>query len=73
MSYTEIAEDIADRIRRGQYKPGDRLPRTHELAEMYSVSDTTAYRAVSLLRFNGVVIGSQGRGVFVATPTGSDS
>jgi GntR family transcriptional regulator len=70
MSYIEIAEDIAARIRAGEYQPGDRLPRTKELAELYSVSDTTAYRAVSLLRFQGVVVGSQGRGVFVATDTG---
>lgn len=72
MSYTEIAEDLAARIASGEYKPGDRLPRTHELAELYSVSDTTAYRAVSLLRFKGVVVGSQGRGVFVPTPTGRE-
>lgn len=71
MSYIEIAEDIVARIQAGEYKPGDRLPRTHELAELYSVSDTTVYRAVSLLRFKGVVIGSQGRGVFVPTGTGS--
>lgn len=70
MSYIQIAEDLAGRIAAGEYKPGDMLPTTKELAALYSVSDTTAYRAVSLLRFQGIVIGSQGRGVFVATPTG---
>ena len=69
MSYIQIAEDLAARIAAGEYKPGDRLPSTADLADLYSVSVTTAYRAVSLLRFQGVVVGSQGRGVFVATGT----
>lgn len=69
MSYLKIAEDLAARIRAGEYKPGDQLPSTAELADLYSVSVATAYRAVSLLRFQGVVVGSQGRGVFVPTDT----
>lgn len=67
MSYIQIAEDIAARIAAGEYAPGEMLPRTKELADLYSVSVTTVYRAVSLLRFQGVVVGSQGRGVFVPT------
>ncbi len=65
MSHVEIAEDLAARIAAGEYQPGDRLPRTVEIAALYSCSTSTAYRAVSLLRFKGVVVGAQGKGVFV--------
>ncbi len=68
-SYAQIAEDLAARIAAGEYKPGDRLPRTKELAELYSCSMSTAYRAVSLLRYQGIVVGAQGKGVFVPTRT----
>lgn len=70
LSYSQIAEDLAARIAAGEYKPGDRLPRTKEIAELYSCSPSTAYRAVSLLRYQGVVVGAQGKGVYVPMPTG---
>ncbi|SDY69092.1 regulatory protein, gntR family [Micromonospora pattaloongensis] len=66
LSYTGIAADIATRINAGEYKPGTKLPSYTKLAELYSVSFSTAARAVALLRDRGVVIGSPGRGVFVA-------
>lgn len=70
LSYAQIADDLAARIAVGEYPPGSMLPTTAELADLYSVSVTTAYRAVALLRDRGLAVGSQGRGVFVATPTG---
>lgn len=72
MSHLQIADDLAARIAAGEYQPGDRLPRTVEIAELYSCSTSTAYRAVSLLRFKGVVVGMQGKGVYVATPAGRE-
>jgi GntR family transcriptional regulator len=67
MSHAQIADDLAARIAAGEYRPGDRLPRT---AELYSCSTSTAYRAVSLLRFKGIVVGMQGKGVYVPTDAG---
>jgi GntR family transcriptional regulator len=67
MSHLQIADDLAARIAAGEYRPGDRLPRTVEIAALYSCSTSTAYRAVSLLRFKGIVVGVQGKGVYVAT------
>jgi GntR family transcriptional regulator len=69
MSHLQIADDLAARITAGEYQPGDRLPRTVEIAALYSCSTSTAYRAVSLLRYQGIVVGSQGRGVFVPMDT----
>jgi DNA-binding GntR family transcriptional regulator len=65
MSYRQIADDLADRIARGEYTPGQRLPKYHELADIYSVSRATASRAYSLLIDRGTVNGSPGRGVYV--------
>lgn len=66
LSYSDIAEDISARIKSGEYSPGDKLPSYTQLAELYSVSFSTAARAVALLRDRGLVIGAPGRGVFVA-------
>ncbi|MEV4841978.1 winged helix-turn-helix domain-containing protein [Micromonospora matsumotoense] len=65
LSYTDIAADITSRIKGGEYGPGAKLPSYSQLADLYSVSFSTAARAVALLRDRGVVIGAPGRGVFV--------
>lgn len=65
MSAKAIADDLADRIGRGQYPPGSRLPTYHELADLYSVGETTITTVILMLKQRGVVVGAQGRGVFV--------
>ena len=65
-TYREIADLIAERIRAGEWAPGERLPITVEFAEHYEVSEATAYRALSLLVDRGTVRGEQGRARFVA-------
>lgn len=65
LNYREIADDLAERIRRGEYPPGAALPKYRELADLYSVSQATAARAYGLLRDRGVVVGEPGRGMFV--------
>lgn len=67
MSYREIADDLEARIRAGdEYPPGAELPSHSKLAQLYSVSRTTATRAYGLLHDRGLVVGVQGRGVYVA-------
>lgn len=68
LTYRQIADDLAERIRRGEYPPGAQLPSYTELAALYSVSLTTAARAYGLLRDRGTVEGSPGRGMFVPGP-----
>lgn len=65
MTFRDIANDLAARIRNGEYPPGSLIPSYADLADLYSVSTATAYRAVSLLTDRGLVRGEQGRGVFV--------
>ncbi|GAB3951830.1 winged helix-turn-helix domain-containing protein [Micromonospora vulcania] len=65
LSYADIAADITARIESGEYQPGAKLPSYAQIGDLYSVSFSTAARAVALLRDRGVVVGAPGRGVFV--------
>lgn len=66
MSSGEIAEDIASRIESGEYKHGEKLPTYQEIADLYGVHFATAARAMRDLRIRGLIVGSPGRGTFVA-------
>jgi GntR family transcriptional regulator len=65
-TYRRIAEDIQRRIRRREYPPGSKIPSYRDLSLLYGVSIATVQRAVRVLRLAGVVVGFQGKGVFVA-------
>ncbi len=69
LTYREIADDLAARIRSGEYPPGAPLPSYSKLADLYSVSVSTAQRAVALLHDRGLITGEPGRGVFVKEKT----
>lgn len=67
MGFRKIAEDLQERIRRGEYPPGSRLPTYRELKEIYAPTSTsTLQRAIGLLQERGVVVGVQGLGLYVA-------
>lgn len=66
LSAEEIADDIADRIVRGDHAPGQRIETYQELAIAYGVSTSTIANVIVRLKLMGYVEGSQGRGVFVA-------
>lgn len=66
MSYAEIADDIAKRIRAGEYEPGQLLPSHTELADEYGVSRSTASRAYGITNYLRITVGQAGKGVFVA-------
>ncbi|WP_330438845.1 winged helix-turn-helix domain-containing protein [Micromonospora sp. NBC_00821] len=66
MSSRQIADDVSDRIRAGEYPAGSRLPTLRELAELYSVSVSTIQRALELTRDRGLTVGRAGSGVYVA-------
>lgn len=63
--YVEIADDIAEQIRRGDLEPGERLPGQDALAEEQRVSKQTVERAYRLLRNDGLVETRRREGTFV--------
>jgi DNA-binding GntR family transcriptional regulator len=63
--YMQIADAIRQRIGRGDYRPGDRLPSESEFCTEFGVSPMTLRRALAVLEDAGVLVAEQGRGTFV--------
>src|SRR6059036_3129960 len=65
----ELHEQVAAEIRRaiaeGEAKPGERLPPTRDLAAVLGVNANTVFRALRLLREEGLLEFRRGRGVSV--------
>ncbi|MFI0425228.1 GntR family transcriptional regulator [Spongiactinospora sp. 9N601] len=63
--YLQIADDLRQQIHGGSLAPGAALPSTAQLAETYDASLSVVKMAVGILRNEGLVVGQQGKGVFV--------
>ncbi|GAA1565465.1 hypothetical protein GCM10009678_55640 [Actinomadura kijaniata] len=63
--YLQIADDLRQQIRDGRLAPGDALPSIAQLTRDYDASTGVVKSAISVLRTEGLVIGQQGKGVFV--------
>ena len=63
--YAQIADIFRQRIARGIWRQGLRLPANEELAAEFGVSRVTIRQAVDLLTRDGVIEAQQGRGTFV--------
>ena len=70
--YMQMADHIAERITKGELRPGARLPGERDLAEEYGVAHLTARRATRELRQRGLVVTLPAKGTFVAYPTEAD-
>lgn len=64
----QVAEQILDIIRSGEYKPGDKLPSQKELEQMMHISRPTLREAISRLISSEVIEARQGQGYFVCEP-----
>src|SRR5688572_12632685 len=60
------AARLEDYIRRGGFKPGDKLPSERQFSELIGFSRTAVREAVKQLNQKGLVRSSVGRGLFVA-------
>ena len=63
--YAAIAADLEQRIRSGEYQPGQALPPQRELSAAYGVTLMTLRQALGLLTERGLVAQQPGRGTFV--------
>lgn len=66
MYYTDIADQLEAEIRRGTFKPGEKLPTHTELGTRFDVSYQTVHKAIALLKDRGLVTSEPPIGVFVA-------
>jgi GntR family transcriptional regulator len=70
--HEQVAEEIRERVRRGEFAVGSKLPSLRDLRETYGVAEVTVHTAIRELQRDGVLVSSPGRGTFVAAvPTGS--
>ena len=63
--HRQIAAQLRERIRRGDWQPGERLPSIPSLGEFFGVAKQTVQRAVDQLRLEGTLITKPGSGTFV--------
>ncbi len=70
IKYRRIAAILRERIRRGIYRVGDKLPSYPQLCELFEVSGMTIRQAVALLANEGLLRRERGRGkgVYVNPP-----
>lgn len=61
--YRQLADHLRDAI--SDLQPGDALPAEPELMDTYQVSRPTVRQAVAVLRSEGLVVTTHGRGTFV--------
>lgn len=63
--YEKIKLDILQEIKKGVFKPGDKIYSEGDLKKKYNVSSTTVVRALQDLVIEGYLIRRQGEGTFV--------
>jgi GntR family transcriptional regulator len=64
--YREVERDIVERLARGEWKPGDKLPTEPELADRFGVAVFTVRAGIQKLVESGILLRRQGKGTFVA-------
>ncbi|RGA04480.1 GntR family transcriptional regulator [Microbispora triticiradicis] len=64
-AYVQVAADLRSQIEKGVLPEGAQLPSMTRLREQYGVSNTVVRDALNELRREGLVVGQQGKGVFV--------
>ncbi|MCG5220422.1 winged helix-turn-helix domain-containing protein [Streptosporangium sp. KLBMP 9127] len=62
----QIVDDLRRQIDAGTLAPGDALPSIAQLCDRYDVSASVVKAAISVLRTKAIVVGQQGKGVFVS-------
>ena len=55
-----VTEDLRRRIGQGDWKTGERMPSSRELAETYGVSLGTVSRAIAILKNEGLLSAASG-------------
>lgn len=63
--YLKVEKEILEKIKSGEYKPGDRIPPELELQRIFGVSRITIRQAISKLVEAGFLKRRRGKGTFV--------
>ena len=63
--YEELAKCLEEKIDRGEWEVGDKLPGEIELARMYGVGRSTVRETLNLLQEKGMIVKKNGSGSYV--------
>jgi GntR family transcriptional regulator len=63
--YLQVAAELRREIAEGKAKPGERLPPARDLAAVAGVNQNTMFRALRVLRDEGLLEFKRGRGISV--------
>ncbi len=66
--YHQLAEIISDRIRSGEYEPGQAIPSETALARQYHIGRPTVRQAMDVLAHKHLIQRRRGAGTFVQLP-----
>ena len=66
-AYAQVADDLRQQIRDGDLPVDAQLPSMAQLCSTYDVSNTVIRDALNELRRDGLIVGQQGKGVFVTS------
>jgi GntR family transcriptional regulator len=64
--YSRVAAELRREIAEGEVKPGARLPPARDLAAVLGVNQNTMFRALRILRDEGILEFQRGRGISVS-------
>lgn len=64
--YYQLKEIMRQKIREGEWQPGDLIPSERELGEQYRISRMTARQAITELVNEGLFYREQGKGTYVS-------
>jgi GntR family transcriptional regulator len=64
--YQQIADVIRKKIETGEYPPRTAVPSITKLTSEFGVAEVTVRKALDLLKREGVLVTTPGRGTFVA-------
>ena len=71
--YRQIADQLAELIRNGEFKAGDRLPSERDLSQQFGVSRASVREALIALEIDGLIDVRVGTGVFVNAAPAANS
>ena len=63
--YIQIADDISDKILRGEWKQGSRIPSVREWGAQIGVNPNTGARSYEILSDRKIIVKQRGVGFFV--------
>ena len=66
--YSQLKNIIIEKIEKGEYPSGSKIPSEQELCDFYDISRPTVRQAISELTNSGYLYKEKGKGTFVSNP-----